>query len=172
MRQVWNGTKYSAGFAPCAFAANGMTNSTFFDSKGVDHFLSKFLYSDIVLNNQIKTGIARLPFNLMAEFEQNLNAHANPFDAAGNVTDLGKQDKAYGFDASLGQALKKGDIQFGYSWWRIEQDAIIASFGESDQRAPSNILQNRIYGVLEATEEYRRPVHDVVWTHAEFGPGK
>ncbi len=144
---VWNGTKYSAGFAPCAFAANGMTNATFFDSKGVDHFLSKFLYSDIVLNNQIKTGVARLPFNLMAEFEQNLNAHANPFDAAGNVTNLGKQDKAYGFDASFGQALKKGDFQFGYSWWRIEQDAIIASFGESDQRAPSNILQNRIYGV-------------------------
>ncbi len=79
--------------------------------------------------------------------KQNLNAHANPFDAAGNVTNLGKQDKAYGFDSSFGQAVKKGDIQFGYSWWRIEQDAIIASFGESDQRAPSNILQNRIYGV-------------------------
>src|SRR5260370_438236 len=58
-----------------------------------------------------------------------------------------RQHKVYGFDISLGQALKKRDLQFGYSWWRIEQDAIIASFGESDQRAPTNILQNRIYAL-------------------------
>ena len=38
-------------------------------------------------------------------------------------------------------------MQFGYSWWRIEQDAIIASWAESDQRAPTNILQNRVYGM-------------------------
>jgi len=144
---VWNGTKYTAGFAPCAFAANGMTNATFYDSKGVDHFLSKFLYSDFILNNQIKTGIARLPINLMAEFEENLNAAANPFDAAGVQTNLQSQNKAYGFDLSVGQSAKKKDVQFGYSWWRIEQDAIIASFGESDQRAPTNIIQNRIYAL-------------------------
>jgi hypothetical protein len=143
---VWNGTKYTGGFAPCPFAANGMTNATFVDANGVNHFLSGFLYSDFILNNQVKTGIARLPLNLMAEYEQNLDAHSNPFDSAGNVTTLGNQDKAYGFDFSFGQALKKNDVQFGYSWWRIEQDAILASFGESDQRAPTNILQNRIYG--------------------------
>ncbi|PYX46792.1 MAG: hypothetical protein DMG79_15465 [Acidobacteria bacterium] len=123
-----------------------MTNSTFYDANGVDHFLSHFLYSDFILSNQIKTGVARLPFNLMAEYEENLNAHANPFDAAGLVSTLGKQNRAYGFDASFGQAQKKGDVQFGYSWWRIEQDAILASFGESDQRAPTNVLQNRVYG--------------------------
>jgi hypothetical protein len=134
-------------YAPCPFAANGMTNATFVDSKGLDHFLSHFLYSDFVLNNQVKTGNARLPINLMLEYEQNLNAASNPFDTKGNVTTLGKQNKAYGLDLSLGQAQKKNDVQFGYSWWRIEQDAIIASFGESDQRAPSNILQNRVYGM-------------------------
>jgi hypothetical protein len=144
---VWNGTKYTGGFPSCAFAANGMTNSTFVDSNGVNHFLSHFLYSDFILNNQVKTGIAKLPLNLMAEFEENLNAHANPFDAAGVVTTLGKQNKAYGLDFSLGQAQKKSDVQFGYSWWRIEQDAILASFAESDQRAPTNIVQNRIYGM-------------------------
>jgi Putative porin len=144
---VWNGTKYSGGFAPCAFAANGMTNSTFVDSSGVNHFLSQFLYSDFIINNQLKTGVARFPVNLMVEYEENLNAHSNPFDTVGSVTDLDKQGKAYGADFSLGQAVKKNDVQFGYSWWRIEQDAIIASFGESDQRAPTNILQNRVYGL-------------------------
>ena len=137
--------------APCAFAANGMTNATYLttNSAGTSvtpHFLSKFLYSDLVLNNQIKTPIARLPINLMVEYEQNLNAANNPLDIAGGSTGLGKQDKAYGFDFSVGQNTKKNDVQFGYSWWRIEQDAIIASFGESDQRSPTNVLQNRIYG--------------------------
>jgi len=143
----------SLSFAPCPFAANGMTNSTFvtIDSKGVPtaHFLSKFLYSDIVLNNQIKTGYARLPINLWVEFEENLNATTNPFDTLGNRTDLGRQNRAYGADFSVGQGIASGnknDVQIGYSWWRIEQDAILASWAESDQRAPTNILQNRIYG--------------------------
>ena len=128
-----------------------MTNSTFVDAKGVNHFLSKFLYSDLILNNTFKTGVPRLPINLMLEYEQNLNAAANPFDSKGNVTNLGKQNKAYGLDVSIGQdifggkAKNKNDVQFGYSWWRIEQDAVLASFAESDQRAPTNILQNRIY---------------------------
>lgn len=138
-------------FPPCAFAANGMTNATTItlDSKGnpVPHFLSHFLYSDFILNNQFKTPYARLPINLMLEFEENLNAASNPLDINGGTTDLGKQNKAYGLDFSVGQARNKNDIQFGYSWWRVEQDAVIASFGESDQRAPTNILQNRIYAM-------------------------
>jgi hypothetical protein len=141
------GTSYS--FPPCAFAANGMTNSTYItlDSKGnpTAHFLSKFLYSDFILNNQVKTGVARFPFNLMVEYEANLNAVANPFNTKGVATGLGKQNKAYGLDVSFGQSVKKNDVQFGYSWWRIEQDAILASWAESDQRAPTNIVQNRIY---------------------------
>ena len=138
-------------FPPCVFAPNGMTNSTYItlDSKGnpIPHFLSGFTYSDAILNNLIKTPVARLPINLLLEFEQNLNAHANPFDTKGNATAFGKQDKAYGVDFSLGQSAKKNDVQLGYSWWRIEQDAIIASWGESDQRAPTNILQNRVYAM-------------------------
>jgi Skp family chaperone for outer membrane proteins len=137
---------------PCVFAPNGMTNATFttVNSAGTavtPHFLSHFLYSDVILNNQFKTGIPRLPVNLLLEFEENLNAAAHPLDTKGKATGFGKQNKGYGVDFSLGQTQKKNDVQFGYSWWRIEQDAIIASFGESDQRAPTNILQNRVYAL-------------------------
>jgi hypothetical protein len=48
-------------------------------------------------------------------------------------------------DFSLGQVKNTNDLQFGYGWWRLEQDAALASFLESEQRAPSNILQNHIY---------------------------
>ncbi len=135
-------------FAPCAFAPNGMTNATFVDAKGVPHFYSGLNYADFILNNQFQTGFQRLPVNLLVEFLDNLDAEAHPLNTKGAViTTLGSQNKEYGFDASVGQVKNKNDIQIGYSWYREEQDAAIASFVESDQRAPTNILQNRFYAL-------------------------
>jgi hypothetical protein len=141
----------------CAFAANGMTNSTYADSSGHLHFLSGFLYADLILNNQFKTGWTRLPLNVIAEYQDNLNASEHPFDYtvkgvvsspfAATAKNLGKQSHAYYADISLGQQKAKHDIQFGYAFEREEQDAIIASWGESDQRAPSNIVQHRVYAL-------------------------
>jgi len=101
----------------CAFAANGMTNSTYLDANGNARFLSRFLYADLILNNQFKTGLARLPINLLLEYENNLNAAAHPFDytVKGAVPDpvaaenksLGKQSHAYMADISIGQQKKR-----------------------------------------------------------------
>jgi len=133
---------------PCAFAANGMTNATYNDPSGKPHFYSQFLYADFILNNQVRTGWERLPINLLLEYENNLDAKDHPLDPSGNVlTSLGKQSHTYLADVSLGQTKNKNDIQIGYAWLREEQDAALASFAESDQRAPTNILQNRWYGL-------------------------
>jgi len=135
-------------YAPCVFAPNGMTNATYADSKGVLHFYSGYNYADFILNNQFKTGHARLPINLLLELEDNLDAEAHPLDTKGKIlTNLGSQNKEYGVDASVGQVKTKNDIQIGYAWLRQEQDAVLASFAESDQRAPTNILQNRVYAL-------------------------
>ena len=141
----------------CIFAANGMTNSTYADAAGHLHFLSGYLNADLILNNQFKTGLARLPLNVLLEYENNLNASDHPFDftVKGAVTDpgsvtaknLGKQSHAYLADISIGQQKNRGDLQFGYAFLRQEQDSSIASFTESDQRAPTNILQHRFYGL-------------------------
>ncbi|MFZ0801353.1 MAG: putative porin, partial [Terriglobales bacterium] len=137
-----------ASFAPCVFAPNGMTNATFVDSKGVVHFYSEFNYVDFIVNNQIQDGITRFPINLLVELLDNPDAAAHPLNSKGAViSSLGSQNKEYGFDFSLGQTKNKNDIQVGYAWYREEQDAAIASFVESDQRAPTNILQNRIYAL-------------------------
>jgi hypothetical protein len=133
---------------PCAFAANKLTNSTYLDASGKPHFLSQFLYADLIFNNQVKTPVARLPFNLLLEYENNLNAASHPNDFTNKVNpNLGKQSHGYLVDVSLGQVKNRNDFQFGYAWERLEQDAILASWAESDQRAPTNILQNRIYGL-------------------------
>jgi hypothetical protein len=134
-------------YAPCAFAPNGMTNATYVDSKGA-HFYSGYNYADFILNNQIQTGLRRFPLNLLLEFEDNLDAEPHPLDTKGNVlANLGSQNKEYGGDFSIGQNRNKNDLQFGYAFSREEQDSVIASFVESDQRAPTNILQNRVYAL-------------------------
>jgi hypothetical protein len=135
-------------FAPCAFAPNGMTNATYIDSKGIPHFYSGYNYEDFILNNQIRDGLARLPINLLLELLDNVDAEAHPLNTKGAVlSNLGSQNKEYGVDFSVGQTKNKNDIQIGYNWYREEQDAAIASFVESDQRAPTNILQNRFYAL-------------------------
>jgi hypothetical protein len=141
------GTSFPS-FPPCVFAPNGMTNATYVDSKGVPHFYSGYNYADFILPNQIQTGFTRLPVNILLEFLDNLDAENHPLNTKGAVmSTLGSQNKEYGFDVGVGQVKNKNDIQVGYAWYREEQDAAIASFVESDQRAPTNILQNRIYAL-------------------------
>lgn len=133
---------------PCAFAPNGLTNAIFLDAAGKPHFASGFGYADFILNNTFKTGVPRFPVNLLLEFLDNLDATSHPFDTKGNVlTYLGSQNKEYGADISIGQTKNKNDFQVGYAWLRQEQDSALASFTESDQRAPTNILQNRVYAL-------------------------
>jgi len=91
---------------------------------------------------------------VVGEFEDNLDAIAHPLGnpdsttgIAPELTNLGKQALAYSLDVSVGQTLHKGDFQIGYAYLRQEQDSAIASFVESDQRAPTNILQHRFYAL-------------------------
>ena len=136
----------STGGANCVFASNNFTNAA--TTIGTPHFYSQFLYADFILNNQFKTPSARLPLNLLLEFIDNPQAKAHPLGSTGAVRgDLGSQNKAYMADFSIGQQKNKNDIQVGYAWNRIEQDAVLAQFVESDQRTQTNVLQNRIYGL-------------------------
>ncbi len=132
-----------------------MTNAISFDIGGKPHFYSGFDELDVILNNTFKTPSARFPVNLLLEFEDNLDAAAHPLSnvaVANNsalsfpvLTNLGSQNKSYGVDFSVGQTKNKNDLQFGYAWLRQEQDSVLASIAESDQRAPTNVLQNKIY---------------------------
>jgi hypothetical protein len=124
------------------FAPNGMTNALCAVGTGataIPSFCSKFLYSDLILNNVIQTKSARLPINVLFEFERNLNA--------AKTRNLGSD--LYQFEASIGQTKNKKDFQVGYAYSWIEQDAVIASFAESDQRFPTNVQQNRFFGIVK-----------------------
>ena len=152
-----------SAFPPCPFAPNGMTNATFVDATGKAHFYSGFNYADFILNSQISTGAERWPINLIAEYLQNLDATAPPLDSTGRVlADLGPQNKEYGFDFSVGQQKQKNDLQIGCAWLRQEQDSVLASFAESDQRTPTNLIQNRVYALWRLRAN---TVTSVTWWH-------
>jgi hypothetical protein len=140
------------------FAPNGLTNATFTGADGARHFFSRFLPADFLLYNTFKTPYKRLPVNLIVEYLNNLNAEianplavtvANPLGLANPSRSCGASCTAeshlYYVEISVGQQKNKGDFLIGYDWHRHEQDATIASFNDSDQRAPSNIVQNRFY---------------------------
>jgi hypothetical protein len=116
--------------------ANAFTNASQIIGTGTGQkraFVSGFMYSDLILDTNIDTGVSRFPLRLLGEYEQNLRA-AND------------QDRAYWLEASVGQQKNKYDLQLGYSFARIEQDAVISQFNESDMRAPTNVLQHRFFG--------------------------
>ena len=114
-----------------------------------------------------------MPFNLLLEYEDNLNAKDNP------QVGVGRQSHAYYGDVGFGQNKEKHDVQFGYAFARQEQDSVIASFNESDQRAPTNILQHRGYVLYKLTKNIS--ANYTLWVgrtlnsnlqHAILAPGK
>jgi hypothetical protein len=121
--------------------ANAFTNSSVILGTGTGQtrgFASGFLYTDYIVDNNIKTNLVRYPVRVLLEYEQNLRAV--PSAVTGTT-----QDKAYWLEASIGQQRDKNDLQFGYSFARIDQDALISQFNESDMRAPTNVIQHRFY---------------------------
>jgi len=139
-----NGTAIGSNYG---FAPNGMTNcvntSKAYGNQIGTGFCSQYQYSDLIINNVVKTGIAKLPLNVLFEWEKNLRADSSL------TRDGKKHDSLYHIEASLGQLKNKGDIQFGYSYSHTEQDAIIASYAESDQFKPTNVEQNRIFFIWQ-----------------------
>jgi hypothetical protein len=131
------GTSPSCTFATVPFAPNGMTNSYRVTARAANgnitrQYLSQFLYSDLILDNTIDTGLKRWPWQVMLEYEENLRAETT-------------RSHMYQVETSLGQQKNKGDVLVGYAFLRQEQDSVIASFAESDQRLPTNILAHKAY---------------------------
>jgi len=121
--------------------ANALTNATFIRGTGTGQtraFVSGFEYADFIWDNTILTPWKHFPWHVTAEYEQNLRARRSIFAPS-------KQNKGYWFDTNMGAQKQRNDLQIGYNWMRIEQDAVISQFNESELRAPTNVLANRFY---------------------------
>jgi hypothetical protein len=93
----------------------------------------------------INTGSSRWPVNLTLDF--NNNVRATRVIQMGTASPTGQTDNpersAYWAEFQIGRQQEQKDWQFGYIFTRIERDALITAFNESDLRAGSNLSQHR-----------------------------
>jgi hypothetical protein len=94
-------------------------------------YKSQFLYADFIADTMIQTGLERWPARITLDFVDNPRAASS-------------QRHGFWSEASWGRLQDKNDLQFGYAFGRIEQDAVIAPFNESEWRAPTNVLQHKL----------------------------
>jgi len=121
--------------------ANAFTNASRIVGTGTGQrraFVSGFEYAEALLDTNVQTPFKRFPWRILLNFEKNLRAKT-PVGAPS------RQDQAYWLETSIGQQRDKNDLQFGYSFARVEQDALISQFNESDMRAATNVLQHRVF---------------------------
>lgn len=108
-------------------------------------YCSKFGYLNWMSTMGITTNWAKWPVNLIFDFNNNVRATrviqtgtAAPTGVAHN-----NERSAYWAEVTLGRMSEQKDLQFGWVFARIERDAVITAFNESDLRAGSNLAQHR-----------------------------
>ncbi len=148
-------------------AAGTPTFSTTFTPGGPFQFASKFGLLDAILRGDIKTGFNRYPVTLIADFVQNTRACSNQLPANAVLTNglpgysvsvaaggtltppasatCRPQDRrGYWLEVRTGRTQEKGDWNFGYTYIRIEREAVVTAFNFSDLRQNSNLLNHRL----------------------------
>jgi uncharacterized coiled-coil protein SlyX len=109
-------------------------------------YASRFLYLDAIATLGVNTGYARWPMNVLFNFVNNTRAQRiiQNGTAAPTGTAHNNERSGYFFDVQFGRLSERKDVQFGYQLYRIERDAVITAFNESDLRAGSNLIQHRL----------------------------
>lgn len=146
--QVPSGTGTTA-----VLAGNNNTNA-FGVINGGRVFASKFGILDAVLRFDVNTGISRFPLMAQVNFAQNTRACANigEFTAAGVTPPACNPHDRHGYwaEAQLGRAQEKGDFRFGYTFIRIEREAVVSAFNFSDLRQATNVANHRVEAYYQA----------------------
>jgi hypothetical protein len=99
------------------------------DKNAVLGYANKFAYLDTIVKLDIATS-QRFPTMIQFDYVQN--------------TEISKENNGYWLDFMVGRTQEAKDVQLGYSYIRIEKEAVIGAFNESDLRAPTGIQNHRL----------------------------
>ncbi len=136
-----------AGPTTGALAGNNLTN--FVGTIGSRRvYASQFDVLDVIARFDFNTGISRFPLMTLFNYAQNTEACGNigVFTAAGVAPPFcdPKQRHAYWAEVQLGRTQEQGDWRFGYTFMRIERDAVPSAFNFDDKRQATNVAQHRM----------------------------
>jgi hypothetical protein len=91
-------------------------------------YATKFAYLDAIVKLDIDTS-ARFPTSLVLNFVNNVRGSS--------------ERSGYMGELLVGKTRAANDMQFGYAFFRIEKDAVIGAWNESDLRSSTNVLNHR-----------------------------
>ncbi len=107
------------------------TNALVSATAGGSRYQSAFRYVNVIAENTVTTAWVSMPVTATLELHRNVKA----------ATD---RDTAVSLRIDGGRLQRPRDWGFGWHLFHVEQDAIVSALGESDWRAPSNVLQHRL----------------------------
>jgi hypothetical protein len=106
------------------------SNTYRYNSSGtVIGYASKFAYLDAIMKLELDTN-PRFPTTIQFNFVNNVRGS--------------RERSGYWADVTFGKQKEAGDLQFGYSFIRVEKDAVIGAWNESDQRSSTNVRNHRL----------------------------
>jgi hypothetical protein len=92
------------------------------------------------------THSAHFPIMLLFNFVTNTQTHDVSAAGPGGATVFLPNNENNGFwaEAQVGRSKEQGDVQFGYTFARIEKDAVLTPFNMSDSAVPSDTRLHRL----------------------------
>jgi Putative porin len=92
------------------------------------------------------TGSKRWPVALIFDFVHNTQTHDVSVAGPGGATLFlhNDEDNGYWAEVQVGRARDRGDILLGYTFIRIEKDAVLTPFNASDIIQPSDLRTHRL----------------------------
>jgi Putative porin len=143
----------NAGGGNFGFSASTLTNN-FGVIGGKRVFASRYGIFDAIARLDFDTGSKRWPVYALFDFAQNTEACGNlkAFAAAGVALPACDPHQRHGYWTELkaGQTKNKGDMLLGYTFTRIERDAVLSAFDFSDLRQPTNVVEHRLEAYYQA----------------------
>ncbi|MFY9584398.1 MAG: putative porin [Candidatus Acidiferrales bacterium] len=145
-----NPDQLAQGQATGVIGGNGQTNFVGTVGSGTSAttlFASKWGILDAIARLDVNTGIGRFPLMLLFDFAQNTKACENLPAFTGPAPAPfcdSRQRHAYWGELQLGKTQEKGDVRFGYTFMRIERDAVLSAWTFDDKRQATNVAQHRM----------------------------
>ncbi|MGH9502358.1 MAG: putative porin [Terriglobales bacterium] len=155
----------NAGGGNFGFSASGLSNN-FGVINGKRTFASQYGIVDAIARLDFDSGRKRWPVYALFDFAQNTKACDNlaAFAAAGVAAPACNSHERHGYwgEFKVGQTKNKGDLLLGYTFARIERDAVLSAFDFSDLRAPTNVVEHRVEAYYQAYQHVQIGVTGLV----------
>jgi len=123
----------------------GLTNASTNATNRDGHLSSGFNLVDLLARLDLKQS-KRFPVAILLDFVTNTQTHAVVTAGPGGADLLLPNHENHGFwgEVQVGKTKDRGDIQFGYTFLRIEKDAVLTPFNFSDVTQQSDMRGHRL----------------------------